>query len=176
MTTVIIDFKEKKVLADKQTTQTFREDASILHMVMGTKPKINDTSFGIESNDKIHKVGDVVLVGAGDTGEILRLVKSYTSYGYIPKPEVKDVTMAVVRAKGKGLLVELYEGQGGKHFWNSPTWDFKVIQGEDNVITFGSGGNYAHGAIKAGVSSDEAMEAASKCDKYTSFEYDVVTL
>lgn len=176
MTTVVIDFKERKVLADRQTTQTYYEEISVLHMVTGTEPKVNRDSFGIESNNKIHKVGDVVIVGSGDRVEVLRLVKEYTYRKHIPLPETDNVTLAVVRKKGEGLFVELYDGKKGKHFWNSPVWDFKVIQGNENTITFGSGGEYAYGAIKAGVSSEAAMVAASKCDKYTSFEYDVVTL
>lgn len=176
MTTVIIDFKEKKVLADKQTTQTYYEESSVLHTLSVIEPKINKESFGIEHNDKIHKVRDVILVGSGDRDEVLRLKKEYTYRNHIPKPKTDNVTLAVVRKKGDGLFVELYDGQKGKHFWNSPAWDFKIIQGNDNIITFGSGGDYAYGAIRAGVSSEEAMVAASKCDKYTSFEYDVVTL
>ena len=86
------------------------------------------------------------------------------------------VTIKVVRRKGNSLFVELYDGQKGKYFWSSPTWDLTFVQGNDSIITFGSGGDYAYGAIRAGVSSEEAMVAASKCDKYTSLEYDVVTL
>ena len=176
MTTVVIDFKERKVLADRQTTQTYYEKFSIFHRVTVTEPKINKDSFSIEANDKIHKVGDVVLVGSGDRDEVLRLVAEYINRNHVPKPKTDNVTLAVVRKKGDGLFVELYDGKKGKHFWNSHVWDFKVIQGNDSIITFGSGGDYAYGAIKAGVSSEEAMVAASKCDKYTSFEYDVVTL
>lgn len=176
MTTVVIDFKERKVLADRQTTQTYYEETSVLNMMTGTEPEINKESFRIKFNDKIHKVGDVVIVGSGNRDEILRLKKEYTYRNHIPKPKTDDVTLAVVRCKGDGLFVELYDGQKGKRFWNSPTWDFKTIQGNDTIITFGSGGDYAYGAIRAGVSSEEAMVVASKCDKYTSFEYDVVTL
>ncbi|WP_290738585.1 hypothetical protein [Haliea sp.] len=167
MTTVIIDFKDKKVLADKQTTQMFYK---------GSSKHLNDKSFAIDTNDKIHRHDDILLTGSGDRDEILRLIRIYKNRGHIVEPNLPDVTIAVVRAKGDGLFIELYNSVKGKHFWNSPTWDLKLIQGDDNVITFGSGGDYAMGAIKAGVSSEEAMIAASKCDKYTSFEYDVVRL
>ncbi|QHZ59843.1 peptidase HslV family [Alteromonas phage vB_AmeM_PT11-V22] len=176
MTTVIIDFKERKVLADKQTTQTFYKEVSPIRYMLSDNIPINEESFAIQSNDKIHRIGDVVLAGAGNRSEILRLVEHYEYKGYIPPPKEEDVTIAVVRRKGEGLFVELYDAQKGKHFWNSPKWDLQLIQGTDNFITFGSGGNYAYGAIKAGVPSEDAIRAASKCDKYTSFEYDSVTL
>ena len=54
MTTVVIDFKERKVLADRQTTQTYYEKFSIFHRVTGTEPKINKDSFSIEAVSYTH--------------------------------------------------------------------------------------------------------------------------
>jgi ATP-dependent protease HslVU (ClpYQ), peptidase subunit len=92
--------------------------------------------------------------------------------GFIDKPK-GDCTIALVHIKGDGLLVDLYNAV---KTWCGYKWDKTIVQGNNKVITFGSGGNFAYGAFMGGLSAEESVVAASKCDIYTSREYDVVEL
>lgn len=174
MTTVIVDFKEKKIVADKQTTHKYNKEVSTLRYMFSGSIPINEQSFNMTYNDKIHKVGDVFITGSGNRDEILRLAKKYEERSHIVQPKTGDVTVLVVRPKGEGLFVEIYDGRKGKYFWSRPTWGVTFKQGKSGYIVIGSGGNYAYGALMAGVSAEEALIAASRADNYTSDKYDVV--
>lgn len=179
MTTVFIDFKEQTILADRQSTSTHYKPYEDL-WDLAKKRQLVPHSFSIESKDKIYSVeGDdpCVLVGAGVSSEIERLKKFFNRHGYIDFPETEDVTMAVVRKKGKGLFVELYTGKSSKKWYRTKHyWDVERLQGNTQVVTFGSGGDYAYGAYKAGASPVEAMRTASECDIYTSSDIDIKKL
>lgn len=174
MTTIIVDFKNKKVVADKQTTHTYSKEVSAIRYFLSDTIPINEKSFNITYSDKIHKVGDVIITGSGDRNEILRLVQKYEERSHIVEPKTDNVTVLVARSKGDGLFVEIYDGKKGKYFWSKPTWDMTFKQGDKGYVTIGSGSHYAYGALMAGVSAEEALVAASKSDNHTSAKYDVM--
>lgn len=167
MTTVVIDFKNKKVVADKQATITKCKSS----FIMGT-PELLDWTFDMESVSKVFRCGNTVVVGAGDLNEVNRQRVNWTNKRYVDKPKA-DCTIAVVYNKGDGLLVDLYKAVNTLFGYK---WEKSLVQGNSTVITFGSGSNYAYGAFMGGLSAEESVVAASKCDKYTSCEYDVMVM
>lgn len=174
MTTVVIDFANRKIVADKQTTSKHFEKRGVLGILGAVEPKLADWSFSTRETCKIHRLEDGrYFVGAGDKSELIRQKDHYNAYGYIDKPK-ESVTIALVNRKGDGLFVDLYNSE--KKRFGKYVWEKIYQQGTAELITFGSGGDYAYGAFKAGVSAEEAVVAASKCDKYTSAEYDVEEL
>lgn len=171
MTTIVIDFKNKKIVADRQLTCT-----SLKYNMFTETYKEIEGQVSYEQGNKIHQVGDgVYLVGAGDGCEIERQKKYYETNGCVDINSKSDCTIAVVRRKGDGLFVDTYEYKKNK--WKSGgKLTHEVVQGSTDVITFGSGGKYAFGAFKAGCSAEDSVRVASKCDQYTSYEIDMVSL
>ena len=169
MTTVLIDFKEKKIVADKQRTYGMvdsKGDIIEAQVSRGTVCKIKQVTQG------------VFLVGAGDASEVLRQYEILIVTGMVDKSVEGDCTLAVVQVKGEGLLVDLYTYRKTRWTWLTGVGRFnrEAVQGTTSCITFGSGGNYAYGAHKAGCSPEDSVRAASKCDEFTSYEIDVVEL
>lgn len=93
-----------------------------------------------------------------------------------------DVTILNVKLKDSGCLdVIKYTPEsmdcwfGKKHYWNH-NW---TLLSDNSTRFYGSGSDYAEGAYRAGVSPEEAIIAASKCDHYTNGDvqaYELVSL
>lgn len=171
MTTIVIDFKNKKVVADKQTTSS-----KVEYSFMKQDYQVLDYTFLPTITSKIHSLTlegqSIIFTAAGDCAEINRQLTRVKKTGFIDKSK-GDCTIALIYNKGDGLLVDLYKAI---KTWRGYKWDKTIEQGDTNIIIFGSGGNYAYGAFMGGLSAEEAIIAASKCDIYTSSEYDVVEL
>lgn len=171
MTTILIDFKTKKIVADRQTTCT-----DLQYDLFSQTYKELHGQVSYKLSNKIHKVAEgVYLVGAGNKGEVIRQAEHYRKYGTADIKAKDNCTLAVVRVKGEGLFADTYTYQKNK--WKKGgTLIHKVVQGASSIVTFGSGSNYAYGAFMAGCSAEDSVRAASRCDQYTSYEIDVVEL
>lgn len=167
MTTVVIDFKNRIIAADKQTT---------CNMLDFKGTTINEQIW-YETCKKIKLLDNgVYFVGSGNVRELTRQWNQLYFNGRIDKDVKANCTIAVVRAKGDGLFVDLYEYTTVRNYLGQKVGKFNrtTLQGTTNVITFGSGGTYAYGAFMAGCTAEQSVVVASKCDPYTSYEVDVV--
>ena len=164
MTTVLIDFKNKKIVADKQSTYSKCEDD-----FWGCK---GEDYFHPEVTSKIQKMEGYWFVAAGKVSEIDRQQQLLRGGNMFLSSPRAIVTIALVRAKNKGLIVDVYKAVESK-FFKFLSWEKEVVQGDSKVITFGSGGNFAYGAFMGGCSAEESVTAASYCDIYTGLGLDV---
>jgi hypothetical protein len=161
MTTILIDFKNKKIVADNQTTYSKKHSD-----FLGSSGR---DYFYPQKESKIFLVSKkerVYFTGAGDAHELDRQLKSLrrdTKFLSRPKGEVK---IALIREKNGGLLVDIYETKYSKYL-QVAYWHKEIIQGNSQVITLGSGGDFAYGAFMAGCSAEESVIAASRCDTST---------
>lgn len=169
MTTVLICFKEKKIVADRQRT---------CNRVYGNGVII-DAQVRRDDVCKIKEVtAGVYLVGAGDAAEVLRQYQVLRDTGMVDKSVASKCNLAVVQTKGEGLLVDIYTPEKTQWTWLTGKWRFRreTVQGSTNCIAFGSGSDYAYGAFKGGCSPEDSVRAASRCDEFTGYEIDVVQL
>jgi len=166
MTTVLIDFKERKIVADNQTTYS-----KVNGEFLGTS---GEDYFYPEKSNKVHPIGDgAYFVGSGDAFELDRqLAYIIKSKKFLTKPK-SSVKIAIVRRKNEGLLVDVYEAQKSEYL-GIKSWKKVITQGNYQVITFGSGGDYAAGAFMGGCSAEASVIAASKCDISTGLGITVV--
>ena len=51
----------------------------------------------------------------------------------------------------------------------------ELFNDDCTLITFGSGGNYAYAGLQAGLSPEESVLLAAKCDRYTDDNVSVKT-
>jgi hypothetical protein len=166
MTTILIDFKERKIVADNQTT-LYKRHGDFL----GTS---GDDYFYPKSTNKIHALPDGAwFVGAGVCSELERQLNRLLDGSiFLDKPR-DIVSIAIVRSKNKGLLVDLHEAVESKYL-KIKSWEKYLYQSEVKVLTFGSGGSFAYGAFMGGCSAEDSVIAASKCDTYTGLGITVV--
>lgn len=167
MTTIFIDFKNKKIVADRQRTSN-----------LVTKGVDEEASVSYSEACKIHRMGDgVYLVGAGNSDEISRQAMFYRENRRVDHNVLKDCTLAVIRNKGDSLFVDTYQYVKKQSFWLVNKGTFKRESHQCiNYITFGSGSDAAEVLFLNGFSAEEAVRGASKVDIYTSYEIDVVDL
>lgn len=166
MTTVLIDFSSKKIVADNQSTYS-----KIHGDFLGLS---GDSYFYPKLTNKIHTLEDgAYFVGAGSCKELERqLNRLLGGFIFLDKPK-EEVSIAIVRSKNNGLLVDMYETVTSKHL-NIKSWKKTLIQGDSKVVTFGSGGDFAQGAFRGGCSPEDSVIAASKCDTSTGLGITVV--
>lgn len=70
------------------------------------------------------------------------------------------------------LLIIDKKGQRVRHLDTSGfVWEI-----HDDIVTAGSGGDYAHGALLAGASVETALRAAAAKDIHTSEPFDIITI
>ena len=154
MTTLIISFDECVIASDSRGT---RRGAS----------KHGSTCSNYEDNTtKMWKLGDNLwLMGTGCLNTIHKFMRSYSSLEF-PKTKCKT-EVALVRLKDGQLEVDRYYTTTERTWSRYLKWDHSYHTGEHGFITLGSGRDYALGALKAGVSIEEAMSVAKKCDRGT---------
>lgn len=123
--------------------------------------QINDGGRPIQGQ-KVYKVevkGKKYLLGfCGGQGAALKFLEHFKKKGFSKYPEVKEATIIII-SEDEGCTLE-----------------------EDGTITpmnevpwaIGSGGDYALGAMKAGVDAQEAVEIAMDLDIHTGIGIDVV--
>lgn len=168
MTTIVIDFKGKRVFSDKQATYTPRGVR-----FTGDNPDIRryyqDTYKVFTLNDGVY------LAGSGDLNAIHEQITYIQEHRFIGKP-TGDMTIALVRAKGEGLFVDYYNTIKKWSWWKGYyyIWEHKTIQKSEGFLSFGSGGKYAAGAIQGGSTIERAMKVASELDEFTGCDIDVV--
>ena len=168
MTTIVIDFKNKLIAADKQSTCNMMVNGSLIKEQIFYK---QCSKIHLVSNDE-----EIYLLGVGDNYEISRQSLYVARNGHVDNEVLGNCDLVIVRVKGDGLFADIYKYKTVTNWYGKKIGKFErtSLQGDNNVITFGSGGDYAYGAFMAGCTAEEAVIAASKCDVYTSHEVDVV--
>ena len=170
MTTIVIDFQNKMIIADRQQTCT--------RLSGFTKTEIKEQTQ-YRDVDKIHTLRNgYYATGAGDSDEIRRQIAHINCFGVIDPKVKSSCILAVVRDKGLGLSVDIYRYKKTKWTWFTGYGEFKLetIQKTNGILSFGSGSDYAFGAYMAGASPKEAVKVAAICDKYTGHEIDCVSV
>lgn len=169
MTTIVIDCERKQVAADGQRTH---------YIADGDGGIIPQTYHYNHSVQKIHRVGDIVIVGTGDAEAIESEVLFYKTHGRLPKQPRGIREIAVVQRKGDVVQVDIHKSQSIRTFWGRKkvTATTTIHLSSKKYITLGSGSDYAFAGMQAGMTAEEAVILASKCDPYTNNNVTVVDL
>ena len=160
MTTVVIDCNTGIVGADGQTTSSFCNRLG---------ESLSVTTHYYDNNVKVHWLGRVLFVAAGDAAIINDQKDHFMQKGYLSESIKGDYTIALVRRKGTHLHVDLHQSDEYKTWWGAKRYKVSLdtIISDNRIITFGSGGKYAYAGMKMGLSVKEAIELAAKCDAGT---------
>ena len=169
MTTVVIDFTRMQIAADSQTTSHMCDD---YHGIVG------HTQHYSHITEKVVKVKDVYIVGAGDFDAIKRERTNYSVKGCLKNKPCGEWTIAIVQAKGDFLHVDIHKSTlkktwYGKKYYSVATDSYLKNNGS---ICFGSGGSYAYAGMMTGMCAKDAVLLASKCDIYTDTKVQVVNV
>src|SRR5690554_293584 len=169
MTTIVIDCERKQVAADGQRTNWIEDGDG------GTIPQTYHYNHSVQ---KIHKVGDVVIVGTGDAEAIESEVLFYKTHGRLPEQPRGIREIAVVQRKGDVVQVDAHKSQSIRTFWGGKkvTSTTTIHLSSKKYITLGSGADYAFAGMQAEMTTEEAIVLASKCDPYTNNSVTVVDL
>lgn len=177
MTTIVIDCKGKVIASDMQTTSSCVSNGDEVEHTQHYK---HDTvkCYVIPSDSG----KNTYIAAAGDISAISDQLLCYKRNGHLDKYTDAAWSIAVVQRKGEFLHVDLHTSRksGRKFDW----WQLKYVDAyfvktssilsDCRVITFGSGGDYAYAGMMAGLSAEEAVKLAAKCDIYTNDIVDVV--
>lgn len=160
MTTVVINCETQEVATDSQSTGYYNDSSGreIIH-----------TSRYLHNISKLMVHEDTVFVGAGSYKGIQREWEEYVRTGCLSIKPRGDFTIALIHRKGDHLHVDIHRCSKVKKwkFFTTFKMTTETIVSNSNYITFGSGGSYAFGALKAGADVRKAVEVASGCDPYT---------
>lgn len=169
MTTVVIDFKNKQIAADSQTTS---------HFTNGSGEEISHTVHYSHNTEKIFKTGDVYIVGAGNSDAIASEKEYFVKYGSLRKKPTGEWTIAVVQVKGDFVQADVHQSTLKTTWYGKKIYKVESSSylSNERVITFGSGGKYAYAGMISGMDAKDSVILASKCDVYTNANAQVVDL
>lgn len=166
MTTIVIDFDERKVYADKRQTACW--DGS-------NRPPGMDFYQPCDGKDKLISYKGMLFTGTGNSNTIAWFIKNYGAR--IPPVREDDCGTTAVAFTEAGEVI-VYEVVKSKFLWLFNVYDWEMVEhctrAKKGYLTFGSGHEYAAILMETTGSGDLAMKAASLHDKYTSSDYDVV--
>lgn len=181
MTTIVIDFKEQSVYADKCTTYTHSTclDKNLTGILFSSESERSDMKVARRETDKLYVSGNKVITGCGDTDLIRKFQRHYDSDKTTPILADEYAIIYVIEKRPQGLVVDTYKPVDGPRKWylkRQKVWQITSEVRTEGYITKGSGGDYAMGALLAGVSPQDAIRLASTVDPYTGFGVDCVDL
>lgn len=176
MTTILIDFDNHKVYADKRTTNKQIHSKGVFYRFT-------------EEIEKIIFRNGTIIVGTGSVPSIQELVR------VMQCPQMRQIDKKELEG-GCDIIAVNYKGGGAydiieydlvvkpeKKFWGIPyqslSYDLKVSDvytKSNNFITMGSGGRYAYAVRDATGCPHQAMKTAGRCDSGTSMNYIEVCL
>lgn len=162
MTTIVIDFENCTIAADSRRTctQVCQGGAEVLSY---------DTVL------KVHRVGEYVFTGAGSSHEIQRQLSMFKFHGSLDTKFKGECKIAIAHMKGDTMQVDLYTATPRK-LWGGFKVKSETLLKRKGVMTLGSGANYAFAGMVAGMTAEEAVVLASKCDPYTDANVNVEVL
>jgi hypothetical protein len=169
MTTIVIDCKNKQIAADSQTTSHFTDkEGSIIDYTVHYK----------HNAKKIHKIGGVYLAGSGDSGAILDAVMHYDTNGSLPKKPSGEWTIAIIQRKQDHLHIDLFRSEIYRTWYGVTKYKVSTscYLSDSEAYCIGSGKSYAYAGMKMGLSAEESVLLASKCDLYTDSNVNVVDI
>jgi 20S proteasome alpha/beta subunit len=153
MTTIVIDFENCVIAADSRRTGT----------------QVCQGGAGVLSYNtvlKVHRIGDYVFTGAGSSNELERQLTMFKLNGSLDTKFKGECSIAIAHMKGDTMQVDLYESTP-RRLWIGFSVKSTVMLRRKGVMTLGSGSNYAFAGMVAGMTAEEAIVLASKCDPYT---------
>lgn len=168
MTTLIIDPFSNRVFTDRQGTISANYETFLGKQIY--------TPTNYIKADKMAVVNSCVVVGCGAKSLVDSFRNSFAKQAEFPKilPHQVNTTVYVVRAKNKGVQADkYYPVQCG--IFKRLEWE-KVSKVINGYVADGSGAEYALGALKAGVSPEEAIKIASDLDVFTDSEVAIMEL
>lgn len=161
MTTGIIDFKEGKIYTDRMVTVSLSNEETHI--------------FDDNSYEKAWHIGSgYVLVGAGLADDLVNFASSYFKRR-LSSPKGRNSVAYVCTMKGDDMVhVQKFVPVKGLFFKKWKRVDSRMMS--SGYLSYGSGGDYAWGALKAGATPMEAMRITSECDESTGLMIDITNL
>lgn len=176
MSTVIIDFKNKKVFTDTQMTRKSWKANKWISVIsfgiLSDGVKSTWTDF-TQTTCKATLRENFIIVGTGCSRTIEKFATCYPT----SLPNAAENTSIFVLSS-LDSTVRVLEYQSTKK-WGFCRWKESSYNKSSGYITIGSGSSYAFGALMANVAPEDAIKAASKADVYTNDEikdYDIPRL
>lgn len=171
MTTVIVDFKNKKVYADKTRTSLRDCTNSFLVRAFIGESAIDEYSHFDDGVCKLRTTSDgCILTGVGNA-DVISAFGKYPSC--IPDTPKSSTDVVILRSKENAVRVIRYSCSDRNKIFGKKKWIETVNMKSEGYLVLGSGKNFALGALYSGASPAEAILAASKLDPFTSSSYDV---
>lgn len=169
MTTIVIDFKRMQIAADSQTTS---------HMPDGHEGIVGHTRHYSHATEKVGKVRDVYIAGAGDSDAIKREKLNYLHKGCLKNKPCGEWTIAIVQPKGGFIQVDVHQSDMKKTWYGKKYYEVKTDSylRDYGSICFGSGGKYAYAGMMSGMCAKDAVLLAAKCDIYTDTNVQVINV
>lgn len=174
MTTVIIDYEEQRVYADKVGT-VYRDNSNTLmeRLFIGSSPIDEVVSF-TKTQDKIRRTcGGYLLTGAGCS----RTMEMFYDWPHRIPPTPKNKTTVIILVPCGHTTRQITYTCSGQRKWWKPRekWKQKVEVRSKGYYCIGSGQDFATGAMYSGANPSEAIVAASHADISTGNEIDQVS-
>ena len=188
MTTLIVDHKNQKVYADKQTTSTCLKNTRGMLSGLFLNPKYESTTVTNEPTTKVFKFTpedskcEMLFAGAGCSSYIKKCENRLRLGRGLPNPPKDlgtDCIIVNLIPSGDQCVLYVYElVKEVKLFGLSTTlkWKRTRVNKQVGYSTYGSGSSFAHGALNTEVPIDKVFESVSICDPYTSSCFDEESL
>lgn len=162
MTTILIDFEDRVIAADRQTTSVCERTSTISRT----------------ENGKIRSCRreNLYFTGTGIKGEIDRQYGFYNRNGKLLSKVQDKCNLCIVTVDNGQIIADIYHYIPPKWYQLYGRFRRETLKGDSTVITMGSGDDYARGAYFAGATAEEAIRVAAKLDTYTGNSVDVVRL
>ena len=178
ITTIIVDFKEGRVYADRQTTNTHAQcENKLFDTLIGNKV-YGVTTLYENQTTKVHKLDNGIIFSAAGSCDIIDKCHQAVMHNKpLPSPTEEDhlgTTILVVTKTGDAenatITLTTYSSRRKSTSWYREQqfeWERKSFKKTEGYATLGSGQQYAMGALMAGATPEEAIVATSKVCLYT---------
>ena len=170
MTTIVIDYENQMVYADKTGTVKHDTSHSLLERIFIGNSSIDEVTSFVDTQEKIRRTSEGYLVtGAGCASTL----DGFTGWpNHIPKVPKHKTTVVILFPCGGSVRELRYTCEENKSWWRPKKWEQEVTVENKGFSCIGSGGMYARGALEAGVHPRDAIKAASRVDFSTGFQVD----
>lgn len=158
MTTIVLDCARQVLYTDQVVTSNTVAQNGLFE---------DEWQHFSNSHTKVYQTYYGTIAGSGSINTITRFAANYPDDLIIPK---RDASIIVCKVKGKGVHVEIFKTVPSKKWFRKYDWKQETILKSDGYITIGSGGDYAMGALLAGIHPVEAIQATSKIDIHTGYK------
>lgn len=174
MTTLVVDFEEQKIYTDTQLTKSnpLRTERNIFKELFNIGKSAHDC-WG-RGYDKVTKAWvideNTLYTGTGDYDLICEMRQHFENERGLPDINTSGylgTTLLTLTKVGDKVVLNSYEvvGDGKTLFGNFKyKWEHLTYRNVQRYHTYGSGMDFARGALNFGATPEEAIIAASKTD------------